>query len=264
MPELAEVRIVSNYINYYSKDRKFSKVFHVKKGNIPEDSNLIENFTLTAESNGKELILTLSNENQSVSISVFMGMSGNWLFTKTSEWSDRKFTRLRLDTTDGHSLLLWGLYMGPKYRVGGFTGVKRGPDPTKEFDSFKTSVLNNLDKKSFDKPICEALLDQKYFNGIGNYLRSTILYYADVNPFERARDSIRCNPQILELCKSVPLKAIELNGGQLQDWKNPFDTDYDEFKNWVFYQKGLSLKDNTGRTFWYDEKWKQHNTYKQN
>jgi endonuclease VIII-like 1 len=190
-----------------------------------------------------------------------MGMSGNWLFTPTETWYDRKFTRMRLDTTDGNSLLLYGLYMGPKYRVGGFTGVKRGLDPTKEFDSFKNVVISNLDKKVFDKPICEALLDQKYFNGIGNYLRSTILYYLDVNPFETARKVIKSHPQVLDMCRDIPMKAYELNGGQLQDWKNPFDTDFEEFKKWVFYQKGISCKDKTGRTFWFDEKWKDNCPY---
>lgn len=37
-------------------------------------------------------------------------------------------------------------------------------------------MLKNLDDKAFDKPICEALLNQKFFNGIGNYLRAEILY----------------------------------------------------------------------------------------
>ena len=259
MPEGPEVKIVSDYINHHSKGKTFTKVYHVQKGNIPVDANLIENFKLEADSNGKELILTLNHDVTCIKISVFMGMSGNWLYTPTKDWQNRKFTRLRLDTTDGHSLLLWGLYMGPKYRVGGFTGVKRGPDPTKEFENFKNNILHNLDKKAFDKPICEALLNQKYFNGIGNYLRSTIIHYADVNPFEEARKSIRKNPQILNLCKDIPLKAIELNGGQLQDWTNPFHTDPEEFKKWVFYQKGLSMKDSTGRTFWYNEKWTKEN-----
>lgn len=40
----------------------------------------------------------------------------------------------------------------------------------------RENVLKNLDDKAFDKPICEALLNQKYFNGIGNYLRAEILY----------------------------------------------------------------------------------------
>lgn len=41
---------------------------------------------------------------------------------------------------------------------------------------FRKNVLSNLPDKVFDRPICEALLNQKYFNGIGNYLRAEILY----------------------------------------------------------------------------------------
>ena len=132
---------------------------------------------------------------------------------------------------------------------------------TKEFDKFKQLVLDNQKVKVFDRPICEALLDQKYFNGIGNYLRSTILYYLDVNPFDTAREVIKSHPQILDMCRDIPMKAYELNGGQLRDWKNPFDTEYDKFIDWVFYQKGISCKDKTGRTFWYNEKWKDNCPY---
>lgn len=56
------------------------------------------------------------------------------------------------------------------------------------------------------------------------------------------------------MCRDIPMKAYELNGGQLQDWKNPFDTDYVEFKKWIFYQKGLSIRDKAGRIFWFDPK----------
>ena len=191
-----------------------------------------------------------------------MGMSGNWLFTPTENWSDRKFTRMRLDTTDGYSLLLYGLYMGPKYRVGGFTGVKRGPDPTKEFGDFYDKVINNIEKKVFDKPICEALLNQEYFNGIGAYLCSEIIGRLDINPFEEARTVIKSNPKILSMCRDIPMKAYQLHGGQLRDWQNPFVADVEEFLKWVFYQKGLSFRDNTGRTFWYNPKWKINCPYK--
>ena len=261
MPELAELKIMSDYINQNVKNKTFKKLYHVEKGNNPIDSNLIENFKVESISNGKELILRVYHDDTDLKFSVFMGMSGNWLFTPTENWSDRKFTRMRLDTIDGKSLLLYGSYMGPKYRLGGFTGVKRGPDPTKEFDNFKQLVLDNQKVKVFDRPICEALLDQKYFNGIGNYLRSTILYYLDVNPFDTAREVIKSHPQILDMCRDIPMKAYELNGGQLRDWKNPFDTEYDKFIDWVFYQKGISCKDKTGRTFWYNEKWKDNCPY---
>ena len=43
--------------------------------------------------------------------------------------------------------------------------------------------------------------------------------------------------------------------------KCQFDTEYDEFQEWVFYKKGISCKDSTGRTFWFDEKWKDYCPY---
>jgi len=261
MPELAELKIMQDYINQNVEDKVFKKLYHVEKGNNAKDSNLIENFKVKSKSWGKELKLRVYHDVTDLTFSIFMGMSGNWKFVKTENWNDTRFVRMRLDTTDGYSLLLYGSYMGPKYRLGDFTGVKRGPDPTKDFDNFKKNILNNINSKSFDKPICETLLDQKYFNGIGNYLRSTILYYLDVNPFEKARDIINNYPQIIEMCRDIPNKAYQLNGGQLSDWTNPFDTDYEEFKKWVYYQKGLSCKDKTGRTFWYQEKWESYCPY---
>lgn len=40
----------------------------------------------------------------------------------------------------------------------------------------RENVLSHLADHAFDRPICEALLNQKYFNGIGNYLRAEILF----------------------------------------------------------------------------------------
>lgn len=61
-----------------------------------------------------------------------------------------------------------------------------------DYQNFRTNVLQNLEKRDFNKPICEALLNQKYFNGIGNYLRAEILDRACVYPFARARDVLEC------------------------------------------------------------------------
>lgn len=55
-------------------------------------------------------------------------------------------------------------------------GPARGPDPVLEHQLFCDHVLSNIHLDVFNKPICEVLLNQKYFNGIGNYLRSEILY----------------------------------------------------------------------------------------
>lgn len=261
MPELPEIKIMSDFINQNSENRTFSKIYHVEKGNIPIDSKIIENFEIKSNSFGKELQLNFSNNSHSVDVSVFMGMSGNWKFIPSNEWDQTKFVRMRIDSIDGHSLVLHGGYMGPKYKIGKFGGVERGPDPTKEFNKFKDNILINLNKKDFDVPICDALLNQKYFNGIGNYIRSTILYYLGEDPFDVARNVISNRPDILDLCRDVPQKSYQLNGGQLRDWINPFDVESGDFKEWVYYQKGLSCKDKSGRTFWYDPKWKSKCPY---
>jgi endonuclease VIII-like 1 len=262
MPEAPEIRIMSDFINQNSKDFRFKKLFHVEKGNNSIDSNY-DQFNVSADFYGKQLQLNFYNRlGESMNISVFMGMSGNWKLVPTESWSDTKFTRMRLDREDGMSLLLYGGYMGPKYKIGGFD-TKRGFDIVKDFDKFKSNVLDNLSAKVFDKPICEMLLDQRYFDGVGNYIRSTILYYLDVNPFESARSVISNNPGIFDMCKKVIEKSYALNGGQLRDWQNPNpNLSSEDFLEWVFYQKGVSCTDKTGRTFWFSEKWIDECPYK--
>lgn len=257
MPEGPEIRIMSDFVNTKSKSKKFKAIYDVHKGNNAILSDTINNFELSSDFNGKELILNMNNGTKSTKYSIFMGMSGNWKFVTTKDWNDTKYVRMRLDTEDGNSLLLYGSYMGPKYREGGFTGVKRGPDIIKDYNEFKINILNSIRKPIFEKPICEVLLDQKYFNGIGNYLRSTILFYLDINPFMKAIDAIEEFPSILMMCNTIQDKAYKLNGGQLADWSNPFGLDNDEFDKWVFYKKGISCKDNTGRKFWYHPKWEK-------
>lgn len=260
MPELAELKIMSDYINQNVKDKNFKKVYHVEKGNISVDSNYIEQFKVEAISNGKELVIRMFNDNEDLKLSVFMGMSGNWLFTPTETWSDRKFTRLRLDTDDGMSLLLYGLYMGPKYRLGGFTGVKRGVDPTTEFETFKKNILDNLDKKVFDKPICEALLDQKYFNGIGAYLCSEIIGRLDVNPFRKLKDLNNIElSNLFDMILSCCNESYKFGGGELLDWKNPFGSS--KIDEWIMFynNKESCYKEKFGtRNIWIHKKWKEH------
>ena|SRR3990167_8359370 len=70
--------------------------------------------------------------------------------------------------------------------VWGDWNPERSPDPVQDFDGFCENIKNAFSRPrtvtSFKKkPICEALLDQDYFNGIGNYLRAEILYHANIH-----------------------------------------------------------------------------------
>jgi endonuclease VIII-like 1 len=258
MPEGPEIRIMSDFINHTVEKRKFKSAFHVKKGNQPIlfDEENLEDFTISSDFYGKKLILLLENQNIKIPIYIFMGMSGSWKWVDSNTWNDTKYVRMRFDSEDGYSLLLYGGYLGPKYSLyNNFKGSNSGYDMIKEFDNFKLDILNNLENKLFNQPIYELLLDQRYFNGVGNYLRSTILYYADINPFENAKDVIIENPKFLELCRNILEESYQKNGGQLKDWSNPFEKESTQFDEWVYYQKGYSKKDKNGRTFWYHPKW---------
>lgn len=257
MPEGPELKIMSDYINQTTKGKVFNKSFHVLKGNNPEQFHLLDEFKIDAESFGKELIIRLYDKKDIHKISVFMGMSGNWKFVPTGVWNDTKYVRMRLDSQDGWSLLLYGSYMGPKYKIGGFNGIKRGPDPTKDFRDFYDNIVNNLEKKAFDKPICEVLLNQEYFNGIGAYLCSEIIGRLDINPFEKARKVIKENDKIISMCRDIPIETYNLGGGEIKDWTNPFGkSKIDDFL--LFYgNKDFCYKQKFGsRNIWIQKKWK--------
>ena len=256
MPELAELRIMSDYINKQCSGRIFINMRKSAVSKVKTPMRLpFEAFMLKAVSRGKELKLTFASKDKAeTDLVCSMGMSGNWAFTRTGE--EHKHSHLMFDTIDGWTLSLVDVRRFAKWKWGGWN-EGRGPDPTNEFEDFVSRIYKNIEHKSFQREICEILLDQKYFNGIGNYLRSTILYYADQCPWATAKDAIFSNPRILELCRDVPLRAYQMNGGQLKDWANPFDKPEDKvpFREWVFYYKGSSCIDGSGRRFWFDPKW---------
>uniref|UniRef100_A0A452TE04 Nei like DNA glycosylase 1 n=1 Tax=Ursus maritimus TaxID=29073 RepID=A0A452TE04_URSMA len=137
----------------------------------------------------------------------------------------------------------------------------------------RENVLRNLADKVFDQPICEALLDQRFFNGIGNYLRAEILYRLRIPPFEKARKVLEAlqqrrpspeltlsqkiraklrNPDLLELCHSVPKEVVQLGGKGYGPESG--EEDFAAFRAWLrcYGMPGMSsLRDRRGRTIWF-------------
>lgn len=134
-------------------------------------------------------------------------------------------------------------------------------------------MLRNLADKAFDRPICEALLDQRFFNGIGNYLRAEILHRLKVPPFQKARTVLEAlrqrrqspeltlsqkiraklrNPDLLELCHSVPKEVVQLGGKGYGPERG--EEDFAAFRAWLrcYSIPGMSsLRDRHGRTIWF-------------
>ena len=185
-----------------------------------------------------------------------MGMSGYFKLTNTGD--EAKHSHLKFHRKDGTTLSFVDMRRFGKWKQGLWWNDSRGEDPTTSFDSFWKDIMTNLTSRAFKKPLYEVLMNQKYFNGIGNYLRAEIIYRAeDVDPFLPAGMQLAKYPKILELCKDIPMLAYAKGGGSIKDWDNPFGTDAIQEKFMLCYgNPNMSKrKDSNGRTFWYDSKW---------
>ena len=267
MPELAELRLTADYINQHGNDVEYVNIEKNPQHKGVELDIPFKYFKLAAESRGKELVVVFkdSNSDKFIPVKMNMGMSGHFHLTNTGKES--KHAHLKFYRKDGTTLSFVDVRRFGKWKQGEWWSSDRGPDPTQQFQDFVRNIKNNLHKKDFDKPICEVLMNQRWFNGIGNYLRAEILYRMDINPFMSAREALTKHTGIFSLCRTIPETAYLLGGGELKDWKNPFyfETIDDVKKGWedfmlCYGKPGMAtILDNNGkgRRLWYNPKWNE-------
>lgn len=272
MPEISEIRIMSEYIN-----RIASGVDHfVSISKSPEKKSKTDlslpflKFQLSAESRGKELKIIFTDLNSVLpllnrDLVVTMGMSGNWNYSHDIS-NIPKHTHLRLLGSNGGVLGLYDVRRFARWEWRDWN-PDRSPDPVRDFENFKSHLLGNLlkypKKAVFKKPIYETLLKQEYFNGIGNYLRAEILGRININPSTPTDDYImQAGDEFFNTLRKVSEESYILGGGQFKDWYNQEDQEgekWKSFQKWMqFYfnkDRCVPIKDSNGRVFWMDKKW---------
>lgn len=101
------------------------------------------------------------------------------------------------------------------------TSNSPGPDALKVT---KKNFINSL--KGRNTPVKSALLDQKHFSGIGNWLADEILFQAKIFPGKRLNDISDKDIEVMyNEMKKILKKAIEL------------DADWDRFPDWFFVKQ---------------------------
>jgi len=155
--------------------------------------------------------------------------------------------------------------------MGGEWGVDRGPDPINEYAAFRDNILANLQKPEFKKPICQVMLNQKYFNGVGNYLRAEVLFRLEVAPFSPAHEVLMPlleqtvkkeeGLDLLQLCNQLMREVLDLpdylNDDLSQEGssrKGDDEDTYAPFSAWLrcYSKEGMkNLRDGNGRTIWF-------------
>lgn len=180
MPEGPEIKISSVYVNSVCKDVLFAgrprRSEVTKNPEVPFDS---PRYSVSAESRGKEFALFLKcqdNPDNNIRLLFRFGMSGSFKFTLASELYKHSHLTFVSVQTPPMALSFVDTRRFGSWQVTDEWGKARGPDPMYEYDQFCSNIMDNIDDKCFDKPICEVMMNQKYFNGVGNYLRAEILY----------------------------------------------------------------------------------------
>uniref|UniRef100_A0A8D2ISU8 Endonuclease 8-like 1 n=1 Tax=Varanus komodoensis TaxID=61221 RepID=A0A8D2ISU8_VARKO len=274
MPEGPELFLASRYINAKCGELLFSgKVEKSEVSKNPEVPFESDGYTISAVSRGKELKLTLvPGARESMDLVFRFGMSGGFRLVPVAELPKHAHLRFYTKERPPQALCYVDVRRFGRWEVNGTWQADRGPCVMLEYEKFREHVLRNLSDKAFDKPICEALLNQKFFNGIGNYLRAEILYRLKIPPFEKARTVLedlqhrgqtsgmtlsrkvatkRANPDLLELCHMLPKEVVQL-GGKGYDPESAQDST--AFEEWLqcYSVPGMkSLSDSNNRTIWF-------------
>uniref|UniRef100_UPI003AB1094E endonuclease 8-like 1 n=1 Tax=Centroberyx gerrardi TaxID=166262 RepID=UPI003AB1094E len=296
MPEGPELHLASLFVNRMCDGVVFTGA--VRKSEVSKSPDVpftCEAYRITAASRGKEVKLTLtpmkSDDDKKLGITagpmdiVFrFGMSGFFRFTTQDELPKHAHLRFYSAEKPCRVLSFVDARRFGSWQPGGTWQPDRGPCIMFDYQSFREKVLSHLSDRAFDRPICEVLLNQKYFNGIGNYLRAEILFRLNIPPFAQARTVLEglesedlCENEkpvkeessatkildrtikkkekvetadLLRLCHTVPLEVVNL-GGKGYD---PEKADYSDFEAWLqcYYVDGMkSVRDHNGRTMWF-------------
>lgn len=214
MPEGPEVRVICEYLDkrwrnklvigfYWDEKSKFHR-----KGIKGQELALFPLLVKTVRPRGKLIIIECLNRNRETIYMVSqLGMEGKWTQTKTKhsnftiylgsyDWDKEKYTvdeKWYFDDSRhfGHFNIYSDLNEiikkhGPCLLTTSLVckGLKNLTD-LRDYQSIATIEMFTEKIKNSrikNKEICVFLMEQRYFSGIGNYLRSEILYKSELNP----------------------------------------------------------------------------------
>lgn len=221
MPEGPECRRVAEGLLDSAKDKKLIRVEilggrFLKKKPVGLESLDLPSVVVGGGVKGKFIWLELSNQ---MTLWITLGMSGFWSRLKIAH------SHLALVFEDGTEL-----YFVDQRRFGTFK-VSPKSDLTKKLASLGIDPLNDLMLSSFNmadqlkrvpnKTIVEALMDQRLFAGIGNYIKCEMLYRARVNPMSLVKDLTDSEISLLwNYCRDIMHASYKQGGASIRNYQD--------------------------------------------
>jgi len=225
MPEKPEVQAFADSLNNYLKGEYLteinlnskSKYYKTKPENYTELLNLLPLKIRKIWSKGKKIIFNLSKDFYLLSS---LGLEGKW----TKEKGNNSGLVLKTESKK--------VYFDDSRRGGHFEIFKSkdalnerlaeiGPDLLNDEISEENWLKVCQSKKLAHKEVCWFLLEQKYFSGVGNYIRAEALYKAKIRPnalMGELEEEDLCN--LLYYVIRVIRKSYESRGASLRSYSD--------------------------------------------
>jgi DNA-formamidopyrimidine glycosylase len=201
MPEICECHLIANSLNTLCSGKILNKLQFDDKSKFYKHpiKNILNLPSLLTRvyAHGKKIIFELENNEYIISS---LGMEGHWVLKpekhsnlwlefedKTSETCSGCSTSKTIYFDDSRHFGLIEIALNKKelneiMKKVGYCLLTQRDKITKDWWRLQFS------NKRIKKPLCDFLLDQKRFSGIGNWIRAEVLYKAKLNPHRKIYD----------------------------------------------------------------------------
>lgn len=244
MPEGPEIRQeaqrISNVMVGYRCEQIFFGLPALKDYQGQFAGQHIESVT----SRGKAMLVTFSN---GLTIYSHNQLYGRWLaFPYHHRPETNRQLRLAIDTKAGSALLYSAsdISVWPTGAINQHPFIARlGPDILDEGTDENVLRKQLTSKRFYRRSLGVLLLAQDFIAGLGNYLRSEILFLAALSPSRTpASLSNKEREALVHALKAVPTRSLETKGitisdAQLQEQQKAY-TDYEDYRFAVFGRAG--------------------------
>lgn len=198
MPEGPEIRRAADRIQKVLGGQRLRSLFFAFDTLRPWSERLRGERVAAVDTIGKHMLIRFDNGTRIYSHNQ---LYGRW-FVRSHDRMPKTGRSLRLALkTESHSALLYSasaIDVIPEEAIGSDRRlVDLGPDPLHAGTRLSRIKTRLLDAAFRRRALAGLLLDQRFFAGLGNYLRSEILFQAGVHP--------RCRPQD---CTQTQLTAL--------------------------------------------------------
>lgn len=248
MPEGPEVRITTDFLKtYIGKSLTNFGILsgrYSKKGCI--DNDVIAKLPATIKDincKGKFIYFEIESDQGNYYLFNTLGMTGNW-GSKLTNHSRCVFLINDVETLYFNDIRNFGTLK--------FIGSKKELD--KKLNSLGPDVLvSHIDNLEFrnrfmnkhNKTIAECLMDQSVICGVGNYLKSEILYASKISPNRLVKDiSINEWESLCLNSMEIARRSYELGGATIKDYRSPTGANGEFSRKFAVYNCKLDPKNN--------------------